>query len=68
MSLPLWLVDGVSRVPELTQLFNQAAAFPWIFPRLYHVFQWHLAIAGKRQALKEVSGMCTDNDLGLTNE
>ena len=65
MSLPLWLCDGVSRVSELTTLFNGADVFPWVFPRLHHVFQWHLAIAGNHAALREIAGMDSGGDLGL---
>lgn len=65
MSLPLWLADGVSRVPELMELFNRAEAFPWVFPQLYHVYQWHLAIAGKNQALREIQSLSKDYSLDL---
>lgn len=65
MSLPLWLVDGVSRVAELTRLFDNAGAFPWVFPKLHHVFQWHLAISGNMQALREVEGMSKCHALGI---
>ena len=67
MSLPLWLMDGVSRVPELVTLFNQADTFPWVFPQLYHIFQWHLAIAGNQAALQEIAAMDRTTDLGLAN-
>ncbi len=65
MTLPLWLIDGVSRVPELVTLFNQADTFPWVFPQLYHIFQWHLAIAGNQAALQEIAAMDRTTDLGL---
>jgi hypothetical protein len=66
MSLPLWLADGVSRVPELMQLFNRAGDFPWVFPRLSHVFQWHLAIAGKSQALREIQILPESRTIGFS--
>jgi hypothetical protein len=63
MSLPLWLMDGVSRVPQLVKFFNQADTFPWVFPQLYHIFQWHLAIAGKTQALGEIRSLSMEHAL-----
>jgi hypothetical protein len=65
MSLPLWLIDGVSRVPELTHLFNNAGAFPWVFPQLHHVFQWHLAISKHHAVLAELAGIGNRDVLGL---
>ena len=67
MSLPLWLTDAVSRVPALVELFNNAHACPWVFPRLYHVFQWHLALAGKQQSLREVEAISADCAVGLAD-
>ena len=65
MSRPLWLIDGISRVPALVNLFNQAHDCPWIYPRLHQVFQWHLALAGKHEALREVEAMDADGAVGL---
>jgi hypothetical protein len=65
MSLPLWLADGVGRMSELTRLFDNAGALPWVFPRLRHVFQWHLATRGNRLALREVGGLSKRHALGI---
>lgn len=65
MSVPLWLKDGVCRLPELSRIFEQARAFPWIFPKLHQIFQWHLALAGNQQALREIATIDPDGDVGL---
>jgi hypothetical protein len=65
MSLPLWLTVAVSRVPALLGLFHHAHACPWVFPRLHHVFQWHLALAGKQSALSEIEIFSPDCSVGL---
>ena len=41
--------------------------FPWVFPQLYHIYQWHLAIAGNQAALKEIAAMDRTKDLALTD-
>ena len=68
MSVPLWLSEAINRVPALVLLFNQAHACPWIFPRLYHVFQWHLALAGKQKALRKVEAVRADCSVGLAEK
>lgn len=60
------LTDGVCRVPELMNLLNNSATFPWVFPCLYHVFQWHPDIAGKHEALWQVEISSLENSVGLT--
>ncbi len=68
MSIPLWLMDGVERVSELTALFNKAEECPWIFPRLQHIYQWHLALAGKFGALHQIEHLAPDLAVGLSEE
>lgn len=65
MTLPLWLVKPVNRVSTLMGLFNQAASCPWIFLRMHHVYQWHLALAGKQEALDEIETIAPDWGIGL---
>jgi hypothetical protein len=65
MTLPLWLGDGVCRLAALTRLFNHSSEFPWVFPQLYHVFQWHLAIAGRHDVLKQIERISPEDSLGL---
>ena len=65
MSVPLWLTEAVNRVAELTELFNKAHECPWIFPRLHHVYQWHLALPGKQAALHEIEAMAPEFAVGL---
>jgi uroporphyrinogen-III synthase len=65
MSMPLWLVDPVNRVPDLVELFRKADACPWIFPRLHHVYQWHLALCGKQETLREVEAVDPEFAIGL---
>ena len=65
MSVPLWIVDGKSRLDELMALFEKIHVFPWIFPRLAHIFQWHLAISGKQEALREIDRIEPDLSIGL---
>ncbi len=66
MSLPLWLMDGVERVSELTALFNRAAECPWIFSRLQHIYQWHLALADKHEELRQIEQIAPDLAVGLS--
>lgn len=68
MTIPLWLADGVERVSELTSLLYRAADCPWMFPRLQHIYQWHLAIAGKQAALGEIEQLAPDLAVGLTKK
>lgn len=68
MSMPLWLVDGVERASELTALFNKAEDCPWIFPRLQHVYQWHLALAGKHEELHQIEQLVPDLAVGLSEK
>ena len=65
MSMPLWLVDPVNRVSDLVDLFRKAEACPWIFPRLYHVYQWHLALCGKQDVLTEIEADAPEFAIGL---
>ncbi len=65
MSAPLWLKDGICRLPELLTLFGQAREFPWLFPQLHQIFQWHLALADHDQALREVAAIDPEGDVGL---
>ena len=65
MSVPLWLQDGTCRITELTTLFGQARQCPWLYPQLYHVFQWHLALAGNQKALREVAAIDPEGNVGL---
>ncbi len=65
MVLPLWIRDGQPRLKELTALFSRAADYPWIFPKLYHVIQWHLALAGDKASLDEIVAICPRFSLGL---
>lgn len=65
MALPLWLIDGVERVSSLSALFFRATECPWMFPRLQHVFQWHLAIAGRQDVLAEIGQLVPGLCLGL---
>lgn len=68
MSIPLWLVDGVERVSELIALFNKADECPWIFPRLQHIYQWHLALAGKFEELSQIETISPDLAIGLSKQ
>ncbi len=68
MTLPLWLMDGVERVSELTALFNKAAGCPWIFPRLQHIYQWHLALAGKHEELRLIEQLAPALAVGLSEK
>ena len=65
MSRPLWLSGTVGRLPELIALFARAADFPWLAPRLYDVFQWHLAISNNIDELLAVEALAPDSALGL---
>lgn len=65
MSMPLWLVDSVDRVPDLMKLFGKADACPWIFPRLHQIYQWHLALCGKQETLREVEAFDPEFAIGL---
>jgi hypothetical protein len=67
MSIPLWLADGVERVSALTALFNKAEECPWIFPRLQHIYQWHLALAGKHEELRHIEHLAPDLAVGLAD-
>ena len=67
MSRPLWLNNTVSRLPELITLFTRAADWPWIFPRLHDIFQWHLAISNKPDELRAVEALAPDWAVGLAN-
>lgn len=67
MSLPLWLRDPINRMPELVKLFNGAQSCPWIFSHLHHVFQWHLALAGKQTALREIETIDPESAGGLAS-
>jgi hypothetical protein len=53
---------------ELIALFSRAADFPWLAPRLYDVFQWHLAISNKPDDLLAVEALAPDSAVGLANE
>lgn len=66
MTIPLWLTDGVERVSSLSSLFFRAAECPWMFPRLQHIYQWHLALAGKQEALREIAQLAPDLAAGLS--
>ena len=66
MSIPLWLLDGVARVSELAALFNRAEECPWIFPRLRHIYQWHLALADKHAELRRIEELAPDLAVGLS--
>jgi hypothetical protein len=68
MSIPLWLMDGVARVSSLVALFNKAAECPWIFPRLQHIYQWHLALAGKHEELRRIEELAPDLAVGLSDK
>jgi hypothetical protein len=68
MSIPLWLADGVERVSTLVALFNKAAECPWIFPRLQHIYQWHLALAGKNEELGQIEKIAPAHSLGLSGK
>jgi len=68
MSIPLWLMDGVERVSELTTLFQKAEECPWIFPRLQHIYQWHLALAGKFEELGAIETLSPDLAIGLSKQ
>lgn len=68
MSLPLWLKDPVSRMPELVKLFNEPKSFPWIFPCLHHIYQWHLSLAGKENALREIESFDPESAVGLAGQ
>jgi hypothetical protein len=65
MSMPLWLVEPVNRVPDLVKLFEKADICPWMFPRLHHVYQWHLALCGKQSALAEIETLAPAWGIGL---
>ncbi len=67
MSRPLWLGNTISRLPELMALFTRAADFPWIFPRLHDLFQWHLALADKPAELRAVEALAPDLAVGLSS-
>ena len=67
MSIPLWLMNPASRVPELVRLFENATAFPWVFPRLHQVYQWHLALMDQQDALREIDAIAPDWSVGLAN-
>jgi hypothetical protein len=66
MSIPLWLMDGVARVSSLVALFNKAAECPWIFPRLNHIYQWHLALVGKHEELRQIEQLAPEFAVGLS--
>ena len=68
MSIPLWLTDGVERVSNLVDLFRQAADCPWLFPRLQHIYQWHLALAAKHAELRQIEGIAPDLAIGLSGK
>jgi hypothetical protein len=68
MSIPLWLADRVERVSALTALFNKAEECPWIFPRLQHIYQWHLALAGKHEELRLIEQLSPDLAVGLSGK
>ena len=65
MSIPLWLANPINRVEALQKLFQMSADCPWLFPRLQHVFQWHLALVGKQKALHEIEVIAPDWSVGL---
>jgi hypothetical protein len=65
MSLPLWMADGVCRIGDLCSLMERAGTFPWVFPRLYHVFQWHLALAGRGAELGAIAYRHPGDSWGL---
>jgi len=65
MTIPLWLMDGVERVSELTALFQKADECPWIFPRLQQIYQWHLTLAGKFVELGQIETLSPDLAIGL---
>jgi hypothetical protein len=54
-------------MPELVKLFNGAQSCPWIFSHLHHVFQWHLALAGKQTALREIETIDPESAGGLAS-
>jgi hypothetical protein len=66
MTIPLWLTDGVERVSSLSSLFFRATECPWMFPRLQHIYQWHLALADKQEALREIAQLAPDLAAGLS--
>ena len=65
MSLPLWLEDGSDHLPKIAALLERTGEFPWVFPRLYHVFQWRLALAGHCDALRGIYERFPDDSWGL---
>lgn len=64
MTIPLWLTDGVERASSLSSLFFRATECPWLFPRLQHIYQWHLALAGKQEALREIAQLAPELAVG----
>lgn len=66
MTIPLWLADGVQRMPELIKLFRRAEECPWIFPRLQPIYQWHLALAGKLPELRRVEQLAPELSIALS--
>ena len=68
MSSPLWLMTPLNRVNDLMRLFQKSSQCPWLFPRLGHVFQWHLALIGKQDALLEIGSIAPDWSVGLADE
>ena len=65
MTVPLWLTDCYISVASLERLFKKSRAFPWVFPRLFHIFQWSLACAGKERTLREVEAISPEFAIGL---
>lgn len=65
MTIPLWLKDGVNRLPELMGIFANVDECPWVFPRLQHIFQWHVALSGNQKALEEIESLAPDDSIGL---
>lgn len=66
MCVPLWLADATARPDALAALFRRAAECPWIFPRLQHVYQWHLALAGQFDVLREIEQLAPELAAGLS--
>jgi hypothetical protein len=65
MAVPLWLQDGICRIPDLITLFGQARECAWLYPQLHQIFQWHLALAGNHQALCEIAEIDPEGQIGL---
>lgn len=66
MSTPLWLGAATPRTDALAALFRRARECPWVFPRLQHIYQWHLALAGRFDLLREIEQLAPELAVGLS--